>query len=163
MSLTIRQRLLVLSIAPILVFAIIILWLTVSETQKLNHKQSRATHNSMLQLKKEELKSYMDLAYSSIAIIYETGGTLEQALPILQRLEYGETGYMFGYTNKGVRVFMGTLDKGIGDNFWSLQDKQGQYLIQDLIKASKKASFTPTISLNLAAAKPCRNSATPFT
>ncbi|WP_427977931.1 methyl-accepting chemotaxis protein [Agarivorans sp.] len=141
MSLTIRQRLLVLSIAPILVFAIIILWLTVSETQKLSHKQSRATHDSMLQLKKEELKSYIDLAYSSIAIIYETGGTLEQALPILKSLEYGESGYIFGYSAEGIRIFSGSSTKGLGDNFWSLQDKQGQYLIQGLIKASKNREF----------------------
>ncbi|WP_406609177.1 methyl-accepting chemotaxis protein [Agarivorans sp. JK6] len=141
MSLTIRQRLLFLSLAPVLILAVSILLLTITETQKLTQGQSKETRENMVNMKKDELKAYMGLAYSAVAEIYENGGTLEQALPILQRLEYGETGYMFGYTNKGVRVFMGTLDKGIGDNFWSLQDKQGQYLIQDLIKASKKGEF----------------------
>ncbi|GGB09124.1 methyl-accepting chemotaxis protein [Agarivorans gilvus] len=141
MSLTIRQRLLLLSIAPILVFAIIILWLTTSETQKLSHEQSQATHESMLKLKKVELRSYMELAYSSIASIYEAGGTLEQALPILKSLEYGESGYIFGYSAEGIRIFSGSSDKGLGENFWSLQDKQGQYLIQGLIKASKNKQF----------------------
>jgi len=123
------------------VFAIIILWLTITETQKLRQEQSKATHDSMLQLKKAELQSYMDLAYSSIATIYETGGTLEQALPILKSLEYGQSGYIFGYSAKGIRLFSGNSNKGIGENFWSLQDKQGQYLIQGLIKASKNREF----------------------
>ncbi|MDO6684268.1 MULTISPECIES: methyl-accepting chemotaxis protein [unclassified Agarivorans] len=141
MSLTIRKRLLILALAPVLILSISILLLTISETQKLTHGQSTETRENMVAMKKAELKAYMDMAYSAVAEIYENGGTLEQALPILQRLEYGESGYIFGYTNKGVRVFMGTLDKGIGDNFWSLQDKQGQYLIQDLIKASQKEEF----------------------
>ncbi|WP_432452189.1 MULTISPECIES: methyl-accepting chemotaxis protein [unclassified Agarivorans] len=141
MSLTIKHRLIFLALAPVLILATSMLALTISETQKLSLAQSVATKQSMLQMKKAELKSYMDMSYSAIAEIYENGGTLEQALPILKRLEYSNSGYIFGYTNQGVRVFMGGVDKGIGDNFWDLQDKQGQYLIQGLIKASKKGEF----------------------
>ncbi|UPW19803.1 methyl-accepting chemotaxis protein [Agarivorans sp. TSD2052] len=141
MSLTIRQRLIFLALAPVLILAASILVLTVTETQKLINEQSSETRENMLNMKKVELKAFMDMTYSSISEIYENGGSLDSALPLLKRLEYGDTGYVFGYTNKGLRVFVGNSDKGIGDNFWSLQDKQGQYLIQDLIKASKKGEF----------------------
>ncbi|MEF1289149.1 methyl-accepting chemotaxis protein, partial [Vibrio sp. M260118] len=60
----------------------------------------------------------------------------------LKSLEYGKTGYVFGYDSKGVRIAIGKSDKGIGENFWNLQDKQGNYLIQDLIRNAKTGEFT---------------------
>ncbi|UPW19802.1 methyl-accepting chemotaxis protein [Agarivorans sp. TSD2052] len=141
MSLTIRQRLLVLALAPVLILASCILLLTYSETNELSQAQSAQTEQSMLSMKQAELKAYMDLAYSAIADIYESGGSFEDALPILKRLQYGDSGYLFGYDKTGTRVLLGKSDKGIGQNFWSLQDKKNQYLVRDLLKASKNGEY----------------------
>ncbi|MDO6684267.1 MULTISPECIES: methyl-accepting chemotaxis protein [unclassified Agarivorans] len=141
MSLTIRQRLLVLALGPVLILATSMLYLSYNETKALSQAQSSETQENMMEMKKAELKAYMDMAYSSVANIYESGGSLEQAMPTLKRLKYGESGYLFGYHKTGTRVLLGENDKGIGDNFWSLQDKQNQYIIRDLLKASKSGEF----------------------
>ncbi|GAD02599.1 methyl-accepting chemotaxis protein [Agarivorans albus] len=141
MSLTIRQRLLILALGPVLILAASMLFLSYSETKALSQAQSSETQENMMEMKKAELKAYLDMAYSSIADIYEGGGSLEQAMPTLKRLKYGESGYIFGYDKTGVRKLLGASDKGIGDNFWSLQDKHNQYIIRDLLKASKNGEF----------------------
>jgi len=141
MSLTINQRLLILALGPLLVLAGSMLPLTYNETRALTHAQSNDTQTSMMEMRKAELKSYLDMAYSSIADIYENGGSLEQALPTLRQLKYGDNGYMFGYDKNGVRFLLGLSDNGIGKNFWTLQDKQNQYIVQGLLKAAKTGEF----------------------
>ncbi|MGB1279792.1 MAG: methyl-accepting chemotaxis protein, partial [Vibrio cyclitrophicus] len=80
--------------------------------------------------------------YSAISPFLDRGATLEEALPTLRTLEYGESGYIFGYDSKGVRVVVGQSNDGIGKNYYDLQDKQGNYLIRDLIKNAKLGEFT---------------------
>ena len=48
----------------------------------------------------------------------------------------------FGYDSKGIRRVQGKSEAGIGNNYWNLQDKQGNYLIQDLIRNAKTGEFT---------------------
>lgn len=93
-------------------------------------------------MKKAELKNYVQMARSAIEPLLKKNATLEEALPVLRELEFGETGYIFGYNSKGVRVVVGKNDKGIGENFYNLQDKKGNYLIQDLLKNAKTGEFT---------------------
>lgn len=50
MSLTIRQRLYVLSIVPLLIISLSMMYLSFSETQKLNHEQMAATRASMMEM-----------------------------------------------------------------------------------------------------------------
>ncbi len=138
MSLTIKSRLYILALVPLLVIALGMLGFTYVKTNQLNQEQVEITRTNMMNMKKAELKNYIQMAKSAITPFLERGDTLEQALPTLKTLEYGESGYVFGYDTKGVRVAVGKSDKGIGENYWNLQDKQGSYLIQDLIRNAGK-------------------------
>lgn len=142
MSLTIRSRLYILALVPLLVIAIGMLSFTYMKTTELNNQQIEVTRTNMMNMKKAELKNYIQMAESALKPLLQRGATLEEALPTLKSLEYGETGYVFGYDSKGVRIAVGKSDKGIGENYWNLQDKQGNYLIQDLIRNSKTGEFT---------------------
>ncbi|MEZ8824105.1 methyl-accepting chemotaxis protein [Vibrio sp. 10N.261.55.A7] len=142
MNFSIRNRLYILSIIPLLVIAIGMMWFTYLKTTDYNQQQIELTRNNMMQMKQNELKSYLQLARSSLEPLLQEGKSLEEALPTLKTLEYGETGYIFAYDSKGVRVAIGQGTKGIGDNFFSLQDQQGNYLIQELIKNAKTGEFT---------------------
>ncbi|MFM2587709.1 methyl-accepting chemotaxis protein [Vibrio sp. TBV020] len=142
MSLTIRSRLYILALVPLLVIALGMLSFTYMKTTELNEQQIELTRTNMMNMKKAELKNYIQMAKSAITPFLERGASLEEALPTLKTLEYGKSGYVFGYDSKGVRVAVGKSDKGIGENYWNLQDKQGNYLIQDLIRNSKTGEFT---------------------
>ncbi|UPQ89482.1 methyl-accepting chemotaxis protein [Vibrio sinaloensis] len=142
MSLSIRSRLYILALVPLLVITLGMLGVTYIKTSDLNQQQIEVTRSNMMNMKKEELKNYIQMAKSAITPFLQRGASLEEALPTLKTLEYGESGYVFAYDSKGVRVAVGKSDKGIGENFWSLQDKQGNYLIQDLLRNAKTGDFT---------------------
>lgn len=142
MTLTIKNRLYILSFIPLLLMAIDMMSVTYMKSTELTAQQVESTRSNMMAMKEKELKAYLQMAYSSISPFLDKGATLEEALPTLRTLEYGESGYIFGYDSKGVRVVVGQSNDGIGKNYYDLQDKQGNYLIRDLIKNSKLGEFT---------------------
>ncbi|MEZ8802445.1 methyl-accepting chemotaxis protein [Vibrio splendidus] len=142
MTLTIKNRLYILSFIPLLLMAIGMMSVTYMKSTELTAQQVESTRSNMMAMKEKELKAYLQMAYSSNSPFLDKGATLEEALPTLKTLEYGESGYIFGYDSKGVRVVVGQSNDGIGKNYYDLQDKQGNYLIRDLIKNSKLGEFT---------------------
>ncbi|MFY2507544.1 methyl-accepting chemotaxis protein [Vibrio pectenicida] len=142
MSLTIRSRLYILALAPLLIIALGMLGFTYIKTNELNAQQIEVTRSNMMDMKKEELKHYLQMAQSAVQPLLDKGASLEEASPILRALKYGKTGYMFGYDSKGIRKIQGSSTAGIGNNYWDLKDKKGNYLIRDLIRNSKSGDFT---------------------
>jgi two-component system NarL family sensor kinase len=103
---SLRQKIIVLAIAPLIValFAIIV---AVHYQANILAKQYRATvEEAYLSTKKEELHHYLTLATHAIAHLYYSGKndaqTREAALDILSKLDYGEDdGYIFIYDQNG--------------------------------------------------------------
>ncbi len=118
MSLSIKSRLYVLALIPLLAITIGMLSVTYMKTSSLNLEQAQVTRQNMMDTKKSELKQFLQLATSSVEPLLKQGAPLEDALPILRSLKYGETGYIFAYDSKGVRIVTGDSDKGIGESFW---------------------------------------------
>ncbi len=137
MALSISKRLTLMSAAPVILLSITLFVLTLFESEQLRQQQLELTQAKFLESKQEQLEFMNRMAYSAISHIYEKGGSLEEALPILRNLKFGDNGYFFGYSGTGDRVFLGRLEKGIGKNFWDLQDSKGVYLIRELVKAGK--------------------------
>ncbi|USD67767.1 methyl-accepting chemotaxis protein [Vibrio sp. SCSIO 43136] len=141
-TLSIRSRLYFLSIVPLLVIASSLMVLTSEETHDLNHEQAVQMRAAMMQMKKDELVSYLKITESALQPVIEQNGSLEDALKVLRNIEYGTSGYIFGYDSKGVRLLMGSSTKGLGESFWNLKDSQGNLLIQELVENAKKGEFT---------------------
>ncbi|MDQ2190002.1 methyl-accepting chemotaxis protein [Vibrio anguillarum] len=142
MSLTIRQRLYVLSIVPLLIISLSMMYLSFSETQKLNHEQMAATRASMMEMKQNELRSYLQIVDTALKSLKQKNAPLSEAITILRDIAFENSGYIFGYNSKGDRLLLGQSNAGLGDNFWNMQDTHGNYLIQDLIKNAKVDKFT---------------------
>ncbi|ELI5735367.1 cache domain-containing protein [Vibrio fluvialis] len=142
MNLTIRHRLYILSIVPLLIIAISMMYFTFTETQSFSHTQMANTREAMMDMKKAELKAYLQIAESALTPLKNRQATREDAGAILQEIAFGQNGYLFGYDSKGTRVLLGKGQTGLGDNFIDLQDSQGNYLVRDLIKNAKSGDFT---------------------
>ncbi|AVH33494.1 chemotaxis protein [Vibrio fluvialis] len=142
MNLTIRHRLYILSIVPLLIIAISMMYFTFTETQSFSHTQMTNTREAMMDMKKAELKAYLQIAESALTPLKNRQATREDAVAILQEIAFGQNGYLFGYDSKGTRVLLGKGQTGLGDNFIDLQDSQGNYLVRDLIKNAKSGDFT---------------------
>lgn len=148
MSLTIRSRLYILALVPLLVIALGMLGFTYIKTNELNAQQIEVTRSNMMYMKKEELKNYLQVAQSAVQPLLDKGARFEEATPILKALRYGKTGYFFGYNSTGIKRFVGDNTDGIGQNYWDLQDKKGNYLVRDLIRNSKTGTSLPITFLN---------------
>ncbi|ELE7613043.1 TPA: methyl-accepting chemotaxis protein [Vibrio vulnificus] len=142
MNLTIRKRLYILSIVPVLTIALGMMWFTYLKITSYNDQQVEITRDNMMRMKKEELKNYLQMAKSAVQPLLDRNASLEEALPTLRLLEYGGSGYVFGYDSKGTRIVVGKSNQGIGENFINMQDQKGNYLIKDLIKNAKTGEFT---------------------
>ncbi|PNH89741.1 methyl-accepting chemotaxis protein [Vibrio diazotrophicus] len=142
MNISIRSRLYVLAFFPLLSIMLGMLVVTYIKTNELNAHQVEVTRERMMTMKKDELKSYISIATSAVAPLLSRGATLEEALPTLKSLKYGEDGYLFGYNSQGVRLLLGDSEKGIGESFWTLKDKQDNLFIQSLIRNAKSDEFT---------------------
>ncbi|WP_154116643.1 methyl-accepting chemotaxis protein [Vibrio cincinnatiensis] len=142
MNLTIRHRLYILSIAPLLLITLSMIYSTFSETQTLSHEQMVATRSAMMEMKKAELKSYLEIAESAIEPLRKQQASLEEVMTILREIRFGSDGYIFGYDSKGTRLLLGQSRAGLGENFINMTDTQGNYLIRDLINNAKKNQFS---------------------
>jgi len=118
------------------------MYLSFSETQKLNHEQMAATRASMMEMKQNELRSYLQIADTALKSLKQKNAPLSEAITILRDIAFENSGYIFGYNSKGDRLLLGQSNAGLGDNFWNMQDTHGNYLIQDLIKNAKVDKFT---------------------
>ncbi|ENM5786376.1 methyl-accepting chemotaxis protein [Vibrio metoecus] len=142
MSLTIRQRLYILSLVPLLTIAVSMMYFSFSETRQLSQEQMHNTREAMMEMKQAELKSYLQIADTSLTPLKARQASLEEALTVLREIQFGQSGYIFGYDSKGTRLLLGKSTNGLGDNFMNMQDTQGNYLIRDLIKNAKLDQFT---------------------
>ncbi|WKE65551.1 methyl-accepting chemotaxis protein [Gallaecimonas kandeliae] len=139
----IRNKMLLLAVVPAMLLALA-MQLLASYDQKAEESRSLAElRQTLVKTKESELVHYVELAFTAIKPLYDSPdanspAVMEEARKRLRSLEFGKDGYIFGYDDKGTKVFQGRGGKGEGNNYWDLQDANGVYLIRDLIKAGKK-------------------------
>ncbi|MEP1384239.1 MAG: methyl-accepting chemotaxis protein [Paraglaciecola sp.] len=137
-KLSIRNRLLTTSILPLVITCIALLSIIYVQLGNLIETEKTSATQLITKTKKTELKNIIDLAYHSIKPLYEGGGSREEAVQIMQRMEFGEDGYIFGYDGDSTRIFSGTSSAGIGNSYRDFKDVNGVFLINDLVTAGRK-------------------------
>ncbi|EMB50675.1 methyl-accepting chemotaxis protein [Vibrio mimicus] len=142
MSLTIRQRLYILSLVPLLIIALSMMYFSFNETRLLSQEQMSNTREAMMEMKQAELKSYLQIADTALNPLKARQASLDEALTVLSEIQFGQNGYIFGYDSQGTRLLLGKSTNGLGENFMNMQDTQGNYLIRDLIKNARLDQFT---------------------
>ncbi|MFC6684031.1 hypothetical protein ACFQGA_05740 [Marinobacter koreensis] len=81
MPISIRNRLFILALLPVILLAVAIFFTVRIQTQQLVDNEMATVKTSVTQLKRSELKDLMDMAYSSIKHIYENGGPSKRPYP----------------------------------------------------------------------------------
>ena len=137
MNLSIKARLYVLAVVPILVIAFTMMFFISSALNDFSSSQIVEAKESMMQTKETELKSYIEIADSALTQLKSQNATKEQVIEALKYIKFGENGYLFGYDSKGTRVLLGTSGSGVGKNFWDLKDTNNFLLVQDIVKQAK--------------------------
>ena len=132
-----KAKILVLAVAPLLFAIAVIGCLLVVETQRLEERQAQVLEDVLLTAKREELRSYIALALTSIDNLYGSGrddeAAKEQAKAILSSMNFGDDGYFYVYDREGLTLVHPRQPDLIGQNLWNKRDADGIYMIRELI------------------------------
>lgn len=142
-SLSIRQTLLLVTIAPLLVMTTLLAFLMVDTLHDLGRTTIAQTRDVLIQQKKNQLKGQVEQAFSALKSVYDTSSGVDdqeaqdrfKALMRELRFDQGQ-GYFFAYDRQGVNVAHGHNSALEGKNLWNLQDRRGSYLIQELLESA---------------------------
>ena len=144
---SIRSKILLVSITPILAVVGVLLTLTIEDLRQTGAEQIANTRALLMAEKEAQLKNYVELAISSIKPIYDSAGpedkeAQEQAKTILRQLRYGTDGYIFAYHYDGTCQVLGPKPQLEGKNMIDVKDKDGKPLIRALIETGRAGGGT---------------------
>jgi two-component system NarL family sensor kinase len=139
---TFKTKLLLITILPLIAVSLLIGGVSYYQSSALIDAETRSVETRILAAKRQEIRNYVSLALTSIEQIYENepdGRLAAQAevKEILKNLTFDYDGYFFVYTQDGTNVVHPKLPQLVGNNWWDLQDKTGDFVIQNLIKAAQ--------------------------
>ncbi|MFT7007342.1 MAG: methyl-accepting chemotaxis protein [Colwellia sp.] len=138
---SLRAQIYALAFIPFLIVALLGIYLQFNSLNTFGNDVNKLTQETILTIEKSRLKTVMDSIESIIQPYVNKSGTegYDAALKMLSNISFDDgSGYIFAYKEDGERVLMGNKTAGIGKNYWDLQDKQGQYIIRDLVSKSKQ-------------------------
>ena len=137
-----KAKILLLAVAPLLLAIALIGGLLMVETQRLERQQAQVLEDVLLNAKRDELRSYIALALTSISHLYGAGrddeAAKEQAKAILSNMTFGDDGYFYVYANDGLNLVHPRQPDLIGTSLWNMRDSDGIFVIRELIARAKE-------------------------
>jgi two-component system NarL family sensor kinase len=138
-----KTKIALLTLIPLIIAISAISIATNKQTKQLTSTQATAFENELLASKKAELRNYMELAYSAIKGSYDNPHVDEkhakqEVYDTLKNMEFGRDGYFFVYDYDGVNIVHPRKPELEGKNLYDFQDKNGKYLIRELIKKARQ-------------------------
>ena len=142
LAMKLKAKILLLAVAPLLLAIGLIGGLLVVETQRLERQQADVLEEVLLNAKRDELRSYIALALTSISHLYGAGrddqAAKEQAKAILSNMTFGDDGYFFVYAYDGLNIVHPRQPDLVGTNLWNMRDSDGTWVIRELIARAKE-------------------------
>jgi two-component system NarL family sensor kinase len=137
-----RQKVIFLAIAPLIVALCAIALFVRQQAVTLAHEQHATIQQAYLASREAELRHYVELASHAIAHLTASGrsdpATLDQAKRTLQSLGFGDDGYFFVYDLQGRNLMHPRQPELVGRDLWNLRDQYGAPTIQDLVKVAQQ-------------------------
>ncbi|WP_277252928.1 methyl-accepting chemotaxis protein [Neptunomonas phycophila] len=144
-SIKLKQKMLFLTIIPLVVSIVAVMLVVQAKLAELGEKEISTINAELIALKEESLKGFIELAASTVQPILDNAREIgdaearKQAADILRTMRYGEAndGYIFVYSYDGVNVVNGPKQTLEGKNLIDLKDPDGVPIIKELISAAK--------------------------
>ena len=144
-SVTLKQKIVLLTIAPILITVLLVMWFVQARLTDLGEREVENIRTSMYELKKETLKSNMEVALSSTQpLIKQLTGSNTDAIKIavadqLRSITFGDKGdgYVFAFEYSGINLVLRPKRANEGKNLLNLADPNGKQFIKELLEKAK--------------------------
>lgn len=147
LRLNLRLKVLLLAIIPLVLALGAVAYIATYQSARLARQEIDVFEKTMLKAKQAELLNYVALALTSIDHLYETkeprsaedeAEAQRLVKQALNRLTYGADGYFFVYDEKGNNIVHPQQTWRVGNNYWDLEDRNGQRVIRHLIEEGRK-------------------------
>jgi two-component system NarL family sensor kinase len=136
-----RTKIVALAIVPLLTALVLVALAVRHQERDLAQRERLLAQQTYMAQRRNELRSYVDLAVSVVRPLYDTGKDDEmvraEALRLLAALDYGDDGYFFVYDLEGRSLMHSRQPELVGQRLWELRDSTGRPTIQDLIAQAR--------------------------
>lgn len=137
-----RTKIVALAVAPLLVALVLVALAVRHQERDLAQRERALIEQTYMAQRRSELRSYVELAVSTVRPLYDAGlddeATRTEALRRLAALDYGDDGYFFVYDLQGRSLMHSRQPDLVGRNLWELRDSQGRFTIQDLLARARE-------------------------
>ncbi|AMR67305.1 methyl-accepting chemotaxis protein [Aquipseudomonas alcaligenes] len=145
MRLTLKSKMLLLALLPVILFAIVLSGAAAKILLNLAEDEVKETRERLVQESRQELQHYMQIAMGSVQALYDGASqgdmaSRDQAIAILSKIKYGKDGYFFGHDSSVVRLFRGDSPVDVGKNLSDRKDPNGVYVNRELVRVAKDGS-----------------------
>ncbi|TBU97432.1 methyl-accepting chemotaxis protein [Phytopseudomonas dryadis] len=146
MRLTLKSKVVLLALIPVLLFAVVLSGAAAKVLYGLAEQEVEETRNRLLEEKRSELQNYMSIALGSVQSLYDAAAngdlaSREQAIAILAKIKYGKDGYFFAHDSNVVRLFRSDSPVDVGNNLSDRRDVNGVYINRELVRVAKDNSY----------------------
>lgn len=137
-----RTKIVALAVAPLLIALVLVALAVRHQERDLAQRERALIEQTYMAQRRSELRSYVELAVSTVRPLYDAGlddeATRTEALRRLAALDYGDDGYFFVYDLQGRSLMHSRQPDLVGRNLWELRDSQGRFTIQDLLARARE-------------------------
>ena len=139
-------------VIPIIAIALFGAFSNIRTIMQDSKEEIERTRNDLMEAKKEELKSYIEIMLTDVNHIIETAPSEEEAKNIIiekvKKIHWGEEGYYFIYNMDGIMISTQNSYKSIGTNRLNIQDDKGfKYIKAMLEKAASGSGYISYMKL----------------
>ena len=145
MQLTLKTKLLLLAVLPVLIFALVISGAADRILRSLAESEVSETRQRLLDESRQSLEHYMQIGLGSVQSLYDGAANGDpasraQAIAILSKIKYGKDGYFFAHDSSVVRLFRGDSPVDVGKNLSDRKDVNGVFINRELVRVAKDGS-----------------------
>ncbi len=138
-----KTKLIFIALLPIILISAATIIIVNVQSARLGAAQGEIVKKMYLDLKRNELKNYIQLARGAITPMYNsTLKTRRQAqrgaTDILRKMSYGKDNYFFVYDKTGTNIVNPRLTYFVGNNWLGLEDGDGKHIVRDMIKIGEQ-------------------------
>ena len=139
-----RTKIVALAVAPLIVALALVAVAVNYQQRDLAAREREILEHNMLAQRRAELRSYVDLAASTVRSLHDADAdgnnvaSRDEALRRLAALDYGSDGYYFVYDLQGRVLMHSRQPELVGRNLWDLRDSQGRPTIRELIEQARR-------------------------
>jgi len=139
---SIKSKILLLVMIPLIAVTCIVLLTVYIDMKKATKEQIDSARAAMLEEKKEQLKSEVNSALTAIAPIMNDTELNPQQIEskvkaILESMRFQKDGYVFTYDYNGTAMTVGPYKDVVGKNLYDKADANGVYFVREMIEKAK--------------------------